>query len=83
MSSNKWGFSDESFDNHFNPWKTSVLGLDYVLRDLKVGGDGLECKDDVCSSELAVAMEEDLGSQDSVEVSEVYQDSSLSSGLFI
>ena len=35
-----------------------VFSLDYMLRDLKTGENVLETEDDVCSSELAIAMEE-------------------------
>ena len=60
LSFGKKSFLDESFDGHVNPNKTRVFSLDYVLRDLEVGGDGLEAEDDVCSLELVVVMEKYL-----------------------
>ena len=61
MSSNERGFLDKPYNTHVNPYKTSVLSLDYAPQTLKMGGYWLESEDDVCSSELAVIMEEDLG----------------------
>lgn len=83
MSSSRWGFLDEPFDSHINLCKMSVLGLDYMLRNLKAGGDRLEFKDDVCNSEWAVVVEEDLESLDLVEVGKIHLALSLSSGLLI
>lgn len=60
MSSDRKGFLDEPCNRHVNPYKMNVLSLDYVLRTLKMGGYWLEFEDDVCSSELAITMEEDL-----------------------
>ena len=83
MSSGRRSFLDESSDDHVNPNKTRVFSLDYVLRDLEMGGDGLEAKDDVRSSELVVAMEKYLKFLDSVELVEIHQTSSLGNDLLI
>ena len=61
LGAGKKSFLDESFNDHVHPNKTKVFSLDYVLRDLETGGDGLEAKDDVCSSELVITMEKCLG----------------------
>lgn len=61
LSYGRRSFPDESFNNHVNLNKTRVFSLHYVLRDLEMGGDGLEAKDDVRSSELVVAMKKHLG----------------------
>ena len=74
---------DESFNGHVNPNETRVFDLDYVLRKLETGGDGLKTEDDMHSSELAVAMEKYLKSQDLVKLVEIHQASSLSSGYLI
>ena len=83
LSSGRRSFLDESSDDHVNPNKTRVFSLDYVLRDLEMGGDGLEAKDDVRSSELVVAMEKYLKFLDSVELVEIHQTSSLGNDLLI
>ena len=83
LSSGRRSFLDESSDDHVNPNKTRVFSLDYVLRDLEMGGDGLEAKDDVRSSELVVAMEKYLKFLDSVELVEIHQTSSLGSSFFL
>ena len=49
----------------------SIFGLDYVLWNLKAGGDGLKTEDDMCNSELTVTVEEDLESQESQDLVEV------------
>ena len=83
LSSSRRGFPDESFNGHVNPNKTRDFDLDYVLWKLEIGGDGFETEDDVHSSELAVAMEKYLRSQDSVKLIEIHQASSLSGGFLI
>jgi len=74
---------DESSNGHVNPNKTRVFSLDYVLRDLEMGGDGLKAKDDVRSSESVVAMEKYLKFLDSVKLVEIHQTSSLGNDLLI
>ena len=83
LSFDRRSFPDESFNGHVNPNKTRVFSLDYVLRDLEMGGDGLEADDDMCSLELVVAMEKYLEFLDSVELVEIHQTSSLGNGLLI
>lgn len=61
MSSCKWGFSDEPLNGYVNLFKIRVFSLDYVLRDLKMGENGLEIEDDMRSLELAIVVEEYLG----------------------
>lgn len=61
LSYGRKSFSNESFNNHVNLNKATVFSLHYVLRDLEMGGDGLEAKDDVRSLELVVAMEKYFG----------------------
>ena len=60
MSSDGRGFLDKPCNSHVDPCKTSVLSLDYVLQTLKMEGYWLEFEYGVCSSKLAVTMEEDL-----------------------
>ena len=60
LSFGRRSFFFESFNGHVNPNKTRVFSLDYVLRDLEMGGDGLEAEDDVRSLELVVTMEKYL-----------------------
>lgn len=50
-------FSNESFNGHVHLNKTRVFSLDYLLRDLEMGKDGLEAEDDVRNSELVITME--------------------------
>ena len=83
LSSSIRGFLDESFNGHVNPNETRVFDLDYVLRKLETGGDGLKTEDDMHCLELAVAMEKYLKSQDSVKLVEIHQASSLSGGYLI
>lgn len=46
-----------------------LLGLDYMFRRLKVGGDGGVPEDNVSRTELAILVKEDLGFQYSIEIS--------------
>lgn len=46
-----------------------ILGLDYMFRRLKVGGDGGVPEDNVSRTELAILVKEDLGFQYSIEIS--------------
>jgi len=83
LGSSRKSFSDESFNSHVHPNKTRVFSLDYVFRDLETSGDGLEAEDDVRSSKLAITMEKYLRFQDSIELIEIHQASSLGGGLLI
>ena len=60
LSSSGRGVLNESCYNNVDPYKPSILSLDYVLWTLKPGGDWLVPKGDVCNSELAVFIKEDL-----------------------
>ena len=83
LGSGKSSFLDESFNGHIHPNKTRVFSLDYVLRDLEKSGDRLEAEDDVRSLELVIVMEKYLRFQDSVDLIEIHQASSLGCGLLI
>lgn len=72
LSFSMWSFLDEPFNEHVNHCKMSIFGLDYVYRNLKTGRNGLESKDDVCSSEFFVTVEKDLKSQNSIELRKVH-----------